>query len=139
MHVFPWAGRCAHASHGRSCQPWLLRLGISVPREAVVGVKNARLTLRAGFTLRSQRRRHGFTDVALRDGIDAGDVAGPRMRSPARRLASPGGHCDNNLLPSEFHYKSDGVADGPWAARARVREVVNMAPMSSKSAPPAEF
>jgi imidazolonepropionase-like amidohydrolase len=39
-------------------------------------------------------------------------------------LGITGGHCDNNLLPSEFHYKSDGVADGPWAARAKVREVV---------------
>src|SRR6266436_2395587 len=32
------------SSHGYS------RLGISVPREAVTGVKNVRLTLRAGFT-----------------------------------------------------------------------------------------
>ncbi|HEY7574118.1 MAG TPA: amidohydrolase family protein, partial [Thermoanaerobaculia bacterium] len=35
-----------------------------------------------------------------------------------------GGHCDNNLLPSEFHFKEGGVADGPWEARAKVREVV---------------
>jgi imidazolonepropionase-like amidohydrolase len=33
-----------------------------------------------------------------------------------------GGHCDNNLLPFEYHNVSQGVADGPWAARAKVRE-----------------
>jgi imidazolonepropionase-like amidohydrolase len=106
------------ASHGYS------RLGISVPREAVTGVKNARLTLRAGFTSVRNVGAHGYTDVALRDGIDAGDVEGPRMRVSGPALGITGGHCDNNLLPSEFHYKSDGVADGPWAARAKVREVV---------------
>src|SRR3981189_2044941 len=106
------------ASHGYS------PLGISVPREAVIGVKNARLTLRAGFTTVRNVGAHGYTDVALRDGIDAGDVEGPRMVVPGPALGITGGHCDNNLLPSEFHYKSDGVADGPWAARAKVREVV---------------
>ncbi len=98
-------------SHGYS------RLGISVPREAVTGVKNARLTLRAGFTSVRNVGAHGFTDVALRDGVDAGDVEGPRMSVSGPALGITGGHCDNNLLPSEFRYKSDGVADGPWAAR----------------------
>ena len=79
------------SSHGYS------RLGISVPREAVTGVKNARLTLRGG--------------------IDAGDVEGPRMRVSGPALGITGGHCDNNLLPSEFHYKSDGVAPGLLALK----------------------
>ena len=39
-------------------------------------------------------------------------------------LGITGGHCDNNLLPFEFHYKAEGVADGPWAAREKVREVI---------------
>jgi imidazolonepropionase-like amidohydrolase len=39
-------------------------------------------------------------------------------------LGITGGHCDNNLLPVEFHHTSDGVADGPWAVRTKVREVV---------------
>jgi imidazolonepropionase-like amidohydrolase len=35
-----------------------------------------------------------------------------------------GGHCDNNLLAPEFKFRDEGVADGPWAARTKVREVV---------------
>jgi imidazolonepropionase-like amidohydrolase len=99
-------------------------LGVSVPREAITGVKNARLTLRAGFTTVRNVGASGYTDVALRDGINAGDVEGPRMLVSGPPLGITGGHCDNNLLPSEFHYKAEGVADGPWAARAKVRETI---------------
>jgi imidazolonepropionase-like amidohydrolase len=99
-------------------------LGISVPREAITGVKNARLTLHAGFTTVRNVGASGFTDVALRDGINAGDIEGPRMRVSGPPLGITGGHCDNNLLPSEFHYRAEGVADGPWAVRAKVRETV---------------
>jgi len=99
-------------------------LGISVPREAITGAKNARLTVRAGFTTVRNVGASGYTDIALRDGIDAGEVEGPRMRVSGPPLGITGGHCDNNLLPSEFHYKAEGVADGPWAARAKVRETV---------------
>ena len=99
-------------------------LGISVPREALIGAKNARATLRAGFTTVRNVGASGYTDVALRDAIDAGDVAGPHMLVSGPPLGITGGHCDNNLLPFEFHYKSEGVADGPWATRAKVRETV---------------
>jgi len=99
-------------------------LGVSVPREAIKGAKNARKTLNAGFTTVRNVGASGFTDVALRDGINDGDVPGPRMIVSGPPLGITGGHCDNNLLPSEFHYKEEGVADGPWAARAKVREVV---------------
>ena len=39
-------------------------------------------------------------------------------------LGITGGHCDDNLLPFEYHHVSEGGADGPWAARAKVREVI---------------
>src|SRR5882724_3242319 len=61
------------------------RLGISVPREAVTGVKNARLTLRAGFTSVRNVGAHGYTDVALRDGIDRALSRVPVCASPVRR------------------------------------------------------
>src|SRR3984893_9994953 len=99
-------------------------LGIAVPREAITGAKNARLTVRAGFTTVRNVGASGYTDVALRDGIDAGDIEGPRMLVSGPPLGITGGHCDNNLLPFEFHYKAEGVADSPLAARAKVRETV---------------
>ncbi len=99
-------------------------LGISVPREAITGVKNARLTLHAGFTTVRNVGAGNYTDVALRDGINDGDVEGPRMLVSGPPLGITGGHCDNNLLPFEFHFKESGVADGPWEARAKVRETI---------------
>jgi imidazolonepropionase-like amidohydrolase len=99
-------------------------LGISVPRATVTGVRNARLTLVAGFTTVRNVGAEGYSDVALRDGIEAGDIDGPRMLVSGPALGITGGHCDNNLLAPEFHYTEPGVADGPWAARAKVREVV---------------
>jgi len=95
-----------------------------VPREAITGAKNANKTLLAGFTTVRNVGAANFTDVALRDGINEGDVPGPRMLVSGPPLGITGGHCDNNLLPYEFHYKEGGVADGPWAVRAKVREVV---------------
>lgn len=99
-------------------------LGISVPRAAVMGVKNARLTLRAGFTTVRNLDARGYSDVALRDGINAGEVEGPRMLVSGPALGITGGHADNNLLPFEYHQSLEGIADGPWAARAKVREVI---------------
>ena len=99
-------------------------LGISVPRSTVTGAKNARLTLMAGFTTIRNVGAAGYSDVALRDGINAGEIPGPRMFVSGPALGITGGHCDNDLLAPEFHAKEEGVADGPWAARAKVREVI---------------
>ncbi|HET7213651.1 MAG TPA: amidohydrolase family protein [Terriglobia bacterium] len=99
-------------------------LGISTPRAALIGSKNARLTLLAGFTTVRNVGAEGYADVALRDAINDGDVIGPRMQVSGPPLGITGGHCDNSLLPFEFHYSADGVADGPEAIMHRVREVI---------------
>src|ERR1700681_948779 len=98
------------------------RLAISVPREALIGARNARVTLLAGFTTARNVGARGFTDVALRDAINAGDVPGPRLLVSGPPLSITGGHCDNNMLPSEYHAVSDGVADGIAAVQHKVRE-----------------
>jgi imidazolonepropionase-like amidohydrolase len=100
------------------------RLGISVPREALTGARQARTTLLAGFTTLRNVGARGYADVALRDAIQDGDVPGPRLFVSGPSLGITGGHCDSNLLPSEYSFRSAGVADGPWEARAKVREVV---------------
>jgi len=99
-------------------------LGVSVPREAVTGVKNAKRTAEAGFTTVRNVGANEFTDVAVRDGINAGEIVGPRMLVSGPALGITGGHCDENLLPYQFHFKGEGVADGPWAAREKVRQVI---------------
>jgi imidazolonepropionase-like amidohydrolase len=99
-------------------------LAVSVPREALYGAANAQKTLSAGFTTVRNVGASGFSDVALRDSVDAGELPGPRMRVSGPALGITGGHCDNNLLPLEYHAKADGVADGPWEARGKVRENV---------------
>ncbi len=97
-------------------------LGISVPRATLTGARNARATLLAGFTTVRNVGAEGYSDVALRDAIEAGDIDGPRMLVSGPALGITGGHCDENLLAPEFHHTGEGVADGPWAARAKVRE-----------------
>lgn len=98
------------------------QLAISIPRETLTGAKNARVTLLAGFTTVRNVGARGFSDVALRDAINAGDVPGPRMLVSGPALGITGGHCDNDMLPFEFHATEDGVADGISAVQHKVRE-----------------
>src|SRR4029077_14178620 len=100
------------------------RLAISVPREALNGARNARVALEAGFTTIRNVGASGFTDVALRDAINAGDVPGPRMLVSGPALSITGGHCDNNLLPFESHLQNEGVADGVEAVQHKTREII---------------
>jgi imidazolonepropionase-like amidohydrolase len=99
-------------------------LAISVPRSALIGAHNARLTLEAGFTTVRNVGADGYSDVALRDAINAGDVPGPRMLVSGPPLGITGGHCDNDLLPYEYHATGDGVADGVEQVQHKVREVI---------------
>ena len=98
-------------------------LGLSDERMAITGVKNARKTLLAGFTTVRNVGAESYGDVALRDAINEGDVPGPRLYVSGPPVGITGGHCsDNNLLPSEYHLTGEGVANGPWEMRAKVRE-----------------
>ena len=98
-------------------------LGTSGVRAALYGVRAARDTLNAGFTTVRDVGSEGFADVALRDAINDGDFPGPRILASGYALGIKGGHCDNNLLPAEYNEVAKGVADGPWAARSKVREM----------------
>ena len=97
---------------------------ISVPREALYGAKNARLTLEAGFTTVRNVGATGYADVALRDAINAGYVVGPRIIASGPSLGITGGHCDNNNLAPEFLHKAEGVADGVEGVMQKTREVI---------------
>ena len=48
----------------------------------------------------------------------------PRIDASGPALGITGGHCDNNLLPYEFHATEIGVADGVENVQHKVREVI---------------
>ena len=98
--------------------------GISVPREALMGARFGRETLLSGVTTIRNVGAGGYSDVALRDAINAGDVIGPRILASGPALGITGGHCDSNLLAPEYNDRGDGVADGVDAVRAMVRRNV---------------
>lgn len=70
---------------------------------ALVGARNARVTLEAGFTsVRDVGTYRGLTDVALRNAIDRGDVPGPRMWVAGAYITIPkGGGELNGVIPNE--------------------------------------
>lgn len=70
---------------------------------ALVGARNARLTLNAGFTsVRDVGTYRGLTDVALRNAIDRGDVPGPRMWVAGAYITIPGGGGElNGVVPND--------------------------------------
>lgn len=99
-------------------------LAMSVPREALQGARHARQTLLAGFTSVRNLGARGYSDVALRDAIDAGDVIGPRMVVSGPAIGSTGGHMDCGMLSPEFAFQAEGVADGKDAVMRKTREVI---------------
>ena len=99
-------------------------LGISTAREALHGARNARRTLEAGFTTVRNLGAFDYSDIALRDAINDGDVIGPRIVASGPAMGITGGHCDENLLPPAFHFQGGGVADGIEAVQHKVREII---------------
>jgi len=91
-------------------------------KEAINGVVNARATLLAGITTVRNVGADGFVDVDLRDAINSGQVPGPHMQVSGPLIGITGGHCDDNLLPIQYHTVGDGVADGIPAVQHMVRQ-----------------
>jgi imidazolonepropionase-like amidohydrolase len=99
-----------------------LELTTTPIKEALIGVRNANTTLMAGFTTVRNVGAGGYSDVALRDEINAGHLVGPHMLVSGPALGITGGHCDDNLLPFEYHITGDGVADGIAEVQHKVRQ-----------------
>jgi imidazolonepropionase-like amidohydrolase len=95
--------------------------GMSVPRIALKGAAYARTTLLAGITTIRDVGAIGYTDVAVRDAINDGEIPGPRILASGPALGITGGHCDDNMLAPEFDHSADGVADGVAGVRKAVR------------------
>lgn len=73
----------------------------SPARDALIGAKNARVTLQAGFTtVRDVGVYRGLADVVLRDAINAGLVPGPRMYVAGAYITVDGGGGEITGLPA---------------------------------------
>lgn len=86
-----------------------------------VGVANAQKTLDAGFTTVRNVGAGDFDDVGLRQAIDGGYVAGPRVVTATWAIGATGGHCDDTGLPPNYDYRSPSQIDSPDEARQKVR------------------
>lgn len=93
--------------------------------EAVRAHIFAKRTLEAGFTLCRNAGAPNLIDVSLRNAINEGSVAGPRLLVCAFAIGATGGHADlNGFNPNiDFKYNPDftGVANGEDEIRMRVR------------------
>ena len=97
---------------------WLLRFVRETAADRTLrGVKNARLTLQAGFTTVRDLFSLDFVDVALMRATDAGWIEGPRIFPSGHPLNITGGHIDPSMLggfaPGIFEGGPErGIADG---------------------------
>jgi imidazolonepropionase-like amidohydrolase len=110
-----------HLTMANNFDPYF-ELSMTPGKEAILGVENAKVTLEAGFTTVRNVGAGSFTDVALRDEINAGHIPGPHMQVSGPALGITGGHMDNNLLPFEYHDVGQGVADGIAGVQHMVRQ-----------------
>ena len=91
---------------------------------AIVGVKNALLTARAGFTTVRDLGAPGHSSFALRDAIRDGVVPGPRVIASGGALSIVGGHGDVSGFRPEVNAALDpgGTCTGADQCALRVRE-----------------
>ncbi len=94
----------------------------------MLGVRNARAILAAGFTtVRDVGTYRAFVDCALRDAIDAGWTAGPRMQCAGAYVTVPGGggaitgQARDVELPADLRF---GVAQSPDEVRRVARSIL---------------
>ncbi|HXY97316.1 MAG TPA: amidohydrolase family protein [Steroidobacteraceae bacterium] len=94
------------------------------PQEAALyGALYARRTLEAGFTTVRNVGAGDFTDIALRNAINAGVTEGPRMVTAAHGIGSPGGHFDAPSLPPD-ELKPEGPIEGICTGADQCRQAV---------------
>ncbi|MBC6982510.1 amidohydrolase family protein [Caulobacter sp. 17J80-11] len=89
----------------------------------VVATKNAKDTLNAGFTTVRNVGSSAYSDVGLREAIDAGYVPGPRIVTATYAIGATGGHCDSTFFPPSMEEVSPAVIDSPDEGRKMVRKL----------------
>ncbi|MBU6251569.1 MAG: amidohydrolase family protein [Alphaproteobacteria bacterium] len=88
---------------------------------AMVAVKNARDMLNAGFTTVRNVGSSNRNDIGLKQAIESGYAAGPRIVPAGYALGATGGHCDSTFLPPSLETPQEGVGNGEQELRYQVR------------------
>jgi len=92
---------------------------------ALRGAGYALATLRAGFTSVRDMHAPGAVNIAIRDAVEAGHVAGPRIRACGLGLSVTGGHMDQPGWREHVHLRDMTCpCDGPLGFVRGVREQV---------------
>lgn len=97
----------------------------SVEHHTMVMVQSAQRDLDAGFTtIVDMDSRGGFGTVELRNAINSGLVRGPRMQVAGQSLNPRASVPTPNTVPGLFSgFTENKNINGPWLARAAVREL----------------
>ena len=100
----------------------------SAAQDALLSVRNARVTVEAGFTtVRDLGPFRAFVDCALRDTINSGELDGPRMQCAGAFLTAPWGGGDvvglahDIALPADLRF---GIVTTPAEVRERTRRLL---------------
>jgi imidazolonepropionase-like amidohydrolase len=99
--------------------------GDTPAQRAIIALANAQTDLDAGFTtILDMDSRGGFNTVDIREAINAGIVQGPRMQVVGESLNQRATNYYPDTQSVRFYqgFTEDKNVNGPWLARAAVRE-----------------
>ena len=115
-----------HITHEQGPNARLERFTRSTSGSAIDGVGFAKKTLDAGFTTVADLGATNEAIFALRDGIAAGKVVGPRIIASGSSVTPHGGHGDANGMPDDLvpHFRSKSVCSGADDCSRAVREQI---------------
>ena len=104
----------------------LAKIGMIPPEETtLIAVRNAKLYLDCGITsCISAAAAKPRLDVVIRNAINAGEIAGPRMLAASPWLTVTGGLGDLRTLHMPHMESMAIVLDGPDAFRQKARELI---------------
>ncbi len=138
--VVRWSGGVTHINlSGKTLLPGLIDMHVHLDSPANIGgyrgleftdsfwamtaVGNARDMLKAGFTTVRNVGSSNRNDIGLKQAIENGYAAGPRIVPAGHALGATGGHCDSTFLPPSLEKgkKEEGIGDSPEELRYQVR------------------
>jgi imidazolonepropionase-like amidohydrolase len=133
-----WGSDVKHVDLGdRTLLPGLIDMHVHLDSPADIGgyrgleftdsfwgmtaVGNAKAMLDAGFTTVRNVGAGNRNDIGLKQAIENGYAAGPRIVPAGHALGATGGHCDSTFLPPSLEKPQEGVADSIDGLRYQVR------------------